>query len=64
MKRDADNNRVVRSIMNIESAITHIESIKFENRTVREEDVLNSVVEDLSYARKRLHRLIGKGGES
>ena len=61
MKREADNNRVKRAIEHINAAITNLESIKWENRTVDEEKAIEGAIARLQSENLILH-LLAKGG--
>lgn len=49
MKREADNNRIKRAIDHLNAAITNIESIKWEHRTVLEEQSLTFVDDQIRH---------------
>lgn len=61
MKREADNNRVKRAIEHINAAITNLESIRWENRTLNEEQAIEGTVKRLQEEKLVLH-LLAKGG--
>lgn len=61
MKREADNNRVKRAVEHINAAITNLESIKWENRTVDEEKAIEGAIARLQSENLILH-LLAKGG--
>lgn len=61
MKREADNNRVKRAVEHINAAITNLESIKWENRTVDEEKAIEGTIARLQSENLILH-LLAKGG--
>jgi hypothetical protein len=61
MKREADNNRVKRAMEHVMAAITNLESIKWENRTVDEEKAIEGAIARLQSENLILH-LLAKGG--
>lgn len=49
MKREADNNRIKRAIDHLNAAVTNIASIKWEHRTVLEEQSLTFVDDQIRH---------------
>lgn len=61
--RQPDVNRVNRAMEHIKSAITHIESIKWENRSHAEENILVTTVQILGEEYRVLKVLAEKGAQ-
>ena len=62
--RTPDINRVKRAMEHIMAAITNINSIKWENRTRAEENILEITKQHLADEYRALRMLSEKGGQS
>ena len=63
MKREADNNRVKRAMDHIAAAITNLRSIKWENRTSKEDNAIEDTIAHL-HVETLVLNLLAKGGEA